>query len=124
MEVPVTSLGKRSGVNWIRLNEHPMERAIALVRTVLPTPGTSSINTCPWQMTAMRLKATDSPLPTITFSTFATTRWTEVDRSCTDCMHFSPIHLRSDYSIDIRIYTVYHFHGKAQVPETSKKYKA
>src|SRR5438876_3693518 len=101
MDVPVTSLGKRSGVNWIRLNVQPIERAIALVRTVLPTPGTSSINTCPRQMTAIRLNATDSPLPTITFSTFPTTRCTAEDRSCTDCMRFiSPqFVLRSYYLV-------------------------
>src|SRR5216683_6254934 len=91
METPVTSLGRRSGVNWMRLNEHPIERAIALVRTVLPTPGTSSINTCPRQMTAIRLKATDSALPTITFSTLLITRCTAEARSCTDCILYSPM---------------------------------
>jgi hypothetical protein len=33
---PVTSLGSRSGVNWIRLNPTPRVRAIALASTVLP----------------------------------------------------------------------------------------
>src|SRR5215831_8865679 len=91
METPVTSLGRRSGVNWMRLKEHPMERAIALVRTVLPTPGTSSINTCPLQMTAMRLNATDSALPTITFSTLLITRCTAAAKSCTDCILYSTL---------------------------------
>src|SRR5260370_38867016 len=91
METPVTSLGKRLGVNWMRLNVHPMERAMALVRTVLPTPGTSSIKTCPWQMTALRLNATDLALPTITFSTLLITRCTALARSCTDSMLYSPI---------------------------------
>src|SRR6266566_5549229 len=86
METPVTSLGRRSGVNWMRLNVHPMERAIALVRTVLPTPGTSSINTCPRQITAIKLKATGSAFPTITFSTLLITRCTALAKSCTDCI--------------------------------------
>ena len=42
---PVTSLGRRSGVNWMRLKVQPIVRATALARTVLPTPGTSSIRT-------------------------------------------------------------------------------
>src|SRR5581483_7586225 len=63
-----------------------MERAIALVRTVLPTPGTSSISTWPRQITAIRLKATGSAFPTMTRSTFATTFCTAVARSCTDCI--------------------------------------
>jgi hypothetical protein len=39
MSVPVTSVGMRSGVNWIRLNVRP--RASAKVRTnrVLAVPG-------------------------------------------------------------------------------------
>ncbi len=36
---PVTSLGRRSGVNWMRENWPPTERARALARSVLPTPG-------------------------------------------------------------------------------------
>src|SRR4030088_369909 len=86
METPVTSLGRRSGVNWMRLNVHPMERAIALVRTVLPTPGTSSINTCPRQMTAIKLNATGSAFPTMTFSTLLITPCTALAKSCTDCI--------------------------------------
>src|SRR5712691_12441859 len=70
----------------MRLNVHPIERAIALVRTVLPTPGTSSINTCPRQMTAIKLKATGSAFPTITFSTLLITRCTALAKSCTDCI--------------------------------------
>src|SRR5438876_8261461 len=99
MDTPVTSLGRRSGVNWMRLKEHPIERAIALVRTVLPTPGTSSINTCPLQMTAMRLNATDSALPTITFSTLLITRCTAAARSCIDCIPYSPIAWPNNASI-------------------------
>ncbi len=40
---PTTSEGSRSGVNWIRPKVQSIERARALARLVLPTPGTSSI---------------------------------------------------------------------------------
>ena len=36
---PVTSLGSRSGVNWMRAKRQLTERASALARSVLPTPG-------------------------------------------------------------------------------------
>ena len=41
---PVTSLGSRSGVNWIRRTEQSIDRASALASMVLPTPGTSSMS--------------------------------------------------------------------------------
>src|SRR5437868_11040183 len=44
---PVTSLGSRSGVNWMRRTEQSIERANALASLVLPTPGTSSMSRCP-----------------------------------------------------------------------------
>ena len=44
---PVMSLGSRSGVNWMRRTEQSVDRASALASIVLPTPGTSSISTCP-----------------------------------------------------------------------------
>ena len=44
---PVTSVGSRSGVNWMRRNEQSIDRAIALASIVLPTPGTSSISRWP-----------------------------------------------------------------------------
>src|SRR4051794_13803761 len=47
METPSTSLGKRSGVSWMRLNLQSMLRASDLASTVLPTPGTSSMSTWP-----------------------------------------------------------------------------
>ena len=40
---PVTSLGRRSGVNWSRENERCSERATDFARTVFPTPGKSSM---------------------------------------------------------------------------------
>ena len=47
IETPVTSLGSRSGVNWMRLKLQPIERAMDFASIVLPTPGTSSISTWP-----------------------------------------------------------------------------
>ena len=44
IDSPETSDGSRSGVNWMRRNEQPRLRAIALARTVLPVPGTSSMS--------------------------------------------------------------------------------
>src|SRR5579859_795404 len=69
METPVTSVGNRSGVNWMRLNTQPVERAMLRASIVLPTPGTSSISTCPWQSSAVSVRRNSSVLPTITFST-------------------------------------------------------
>ena len=43
---PVTSVGSRSGVNWIRRNEQSIDRAMALASIVLPHPGTST-RRCP-----------------------------------------------------------------------------
>ncbi len=47
MLAPVTSLGSRSGVPWIRPKPSPSARAKARARSVLPTPGTSSISAWP-----------------------------------------------------------------------------
>ena len=46
-ETPVTSEGRRSGVNWMRRHVPPTERAIAFASDVLPTPGTSSMSRWP-----------------------------------------------------------------------------
>src|SRR2546428_1100913 len=73
METPVTSDGSRSGVNWMRRNEQPSERARALARTVLPVPGTSSTRMCPRQMSATSASSISWCLPKMTRSTFATT---------------------------------------------------
>jgi hypothetical protein len=43
-DVPVTSAGSRSGVNWMRLTDPSMDAATALASDVLPTPGTSSMS--------------------------------------------------------------------------------
>ena len=45
-DVPVMSVGMRSGVNWMRWNDSPRSLASIRTRVVLPTPGTSSIRTC------------------------------------------------------------------------------
>src|SRR5437868_3958372 len=44
---PVTSDGRRSGVNWRRAKPQSSERASALASIVLPTPGKSSMIACP-----------------------------------------------------------------------------
>src|SRR5439155_7800616 len=38
-DTPRMSDGRRSGVNWMRLNLAPIERASALASAVLPVPG-------------------------------------------------------------------------------------
>ena len=67
---PVTSVGSRSGVNWIRRNEQSIDRAIALASIVLPTPGTSSIRMCPSAIRAASASRISGCLPCTTFSTF------------------------------------------------------
>ena len=47
MLTPVMSEGKRSGVHWMRVKVQSRLRASALASTVFPTPGTSSMSTCP-----------------------------------------------------------------------------
>ena len=42
---PTTSVGSRSGVNWMRPYGTSIDAAKALARVVLPTPGTSSTST-------------------------------------------------------------------------------
>ncbi len=51
-EVPTMSLGMRSGVNWIRLNEPPTSWAIVRARSVFAVPGTPSMSTCPPRQSA------------------------------------------------------------------------
>src|SRR3954463_2683129 len=63
---PVTSLGSRSGVNWIRRTVASTEAANALARVVLPTPGTSSISRWPSASSTTSASRTTSSLPWIT----------------------------------------------------------
>ena len=60
-------------MNWMRRNEQPRLRAMALARTVLPVPGTSSISRWPRHRSATRASRTSWCLPTITRSTLART---------------------------------------------------
>src|SRR5579862_1441403 len=69
---PRTSAGCRSGVHWIRLKVQPALCANARASIVLATPGTSSINRCPSASQTAVASTTCSCLPTMTFSTLAT----------------------------------------------------
>src|SRR3990170_131602 len=86
MERPVTSEGSRSGVNWMRRKLQPKLRAMALAKTVLPVPGTSSMSRWPWQSSATRARRTASCLPTMTRSTLAMTfspdSWIAIGGAC------------------------------------------
>ena len=68
---PVTSVGRRSGVNWIRRNEQSIDRAIDFASIVLPTPGTSSISRCPSATSATSASLISLCLPRTTRSTFS-----------------------------------------------------
>ena len=66
---PVTSVGWRSGVHWMREVTAPsIERAIVRASTVFPVPGTSSSRTCPPQVSAARTSRISSDLPWMTVS--------------------------------------------------------
>src|SRR5690606_10137938 len=77
---PVTSLGRRSGVNWMRWTVQSMLRPRALASIVLPTPGTSSTRRCPWARSTVITVRTTSFLPSMTpamaSSMRAATPWT------------------------------------------------
>ncbi len=68
-ETPVTSDGRRSGVNWMRLQVPPIDAAIALASDVLPTPGTSSMRRWPSARRHTSARCTCSRLPWMTRST-------------------------------------------------------
>ncbi len=78
---PVMSLGSRSGVNWTRRTEQSIDRASALASSVLPTPGTSSISTCPSASSTVRASLTACGLPAMTLSTAALIRLATPTRS-------------------------------------------
>jgi len=71
---PVMSLGSRSGVNWIRCTAHWVDRPSALASMVFPTPGTSSISTCPSASRTVRASRTASGFPSMTDSIAAPMR--------------------------------------------------
>src|SRR5712692_5125954 len=74
MLTPVTSAGSRSGVNCSRSKAQPRERDSDLASMVLPTPGTSSISTCPRLSMAITHSSISASLPTSTRLTFRTMR--------------------------------------------------
>ena len=72
---PVTSVGCRSGVHWIREESAPpMLVAIARAKTVFAVPGMSSSRTCPPEISVASTSRTSSDFPCTTCSTFAASR--------------------------------------------------
>src|SRR4051795_1320258 len=74
---PVTSDGRRSGVNWRREKEQSSERARAFASIVFPTPGKSSMIKCPSatrQSTVMRSVSSDACTTWRRVATIASTR--------------------------------------------------
>jgi hypothetical protein len=73
--MPVTSIGCRSGVHWMREQTAPsIVPAIARARIVFAVPGTSSKRTWPSQASAVRTKRSCSGFPRTTVSRFARRR--------------------------------------------------
>ena len=76
-ESPVTSVGCRSGVHWIRPGTVPsIEAASERASIVFAVPGTSSKSTCPRQTSAATTSAICSRFPRTTCSTLSQTRST------------------------------------------------
>jgi hypothetical protein len=71
---PVMSPGSRSDVPWMRWKVPPTLRASTWARSVLPTPGMSSISRCPPDSSVATATSATSCLPAITESTVATSR--------------------------------------------------
>ncbi len=66
IDEPVTSLGIRSGVNWMRLKLQVEAAASARATSVLPSPGAPSMRTCPRATRPTRSPSTSSSWPTTT----------------------------------------------------------
>ena len=66
ISVPVTSLGIRSGVNWIRLKLRCVASASELTSSVLARPGTPSSRAWPRAKMAISTCSITSLWPTIT----------------------------------------------------------
>src|ERR1017187_3118169 len=66
MEMPSTSEGSMSLVNWIRWKVQSMARARAWPSVVLPTPGTPSISRWPLAKMETRARRRTSSLPRMT----------------------------------------------------------
>jgi hypothetical protein len=71
---PVTSEGRRSGVNWSRENAQSIERAMDFARLVFPTPGKSSMIRWPSASRQRKEKSRVSSGACMTSRRFATTR--------------------------------------------------
>ena len=74
IERPVTSDGRRSGVNWILMNRPPTDLARAFASVVFPVPGRSSRRTWPPARSAMTLRRVVSSRPTRTRLIFSRRR--------------------------------------------------
>jgi hypothetical protein len=72
--VPVMSDGIRSGVNWMRWNWRPRQRARLLIMSVLAKPGTPSSITWPRAKRAIRSWSTTASWPTMTLVSSARMR--------------------------------------------------
>src|SRR6185436_11332636 len=66
MLVPITSLGIRSGVNWIRLKGRLRQAAKHWASRVLAVPGTPSSSTWPSARAASNIRSTATSWPTTT----------------------------------------------------------
>src|SRR5690349_16877142 len=66
--------GNRSGVNCSLRKEQASDAASVLASIVLPTPGTSSIRTCPSHSSATMSSLVACRFPTTTLSTLASSR--------------------------------------------------
>jgi hypothetical protein len=73
---PMMSDGITSGVNWTRLYTPPTLFESAATSFVLPTPGTSSMRTCPRDNSAAISFTIVVRFPIMTFSIFATSAFT------------------------------------------------
>ena len=69
----------------MRFNEQSSERANALASVVLPTPGTSSINTCPLHKMALSISSMAVSLP---ITTLPMLRVSACATRCVACMCF------------------------------------
>ena len=71
---PITSVGNRSGVNWIRRIVPSTADTIVLASIVFPVPGTSSISRCPSEIMHSSAVRTTPLLPRMKPSTCAVNR--------------------------------------------------
>src|SRR4051812_12165153 len=73
--VPTTSAGSRSAVHWTRAYSASTDLARARARAVLPTPGLSSISTCPSATTDTSRSRSVSSGTLTARAMFPATRW-------------------------------------------------